>query len=301
MSEYVHTPYVNVPGLHMFLNTLTYRKPHFHRNPELILVLDGELKANIEYSSYILDPGDIILINSGGSHELISVGNNCLFLCLQFIPDSWWAIGKNGRFDDNIPKSYFTESEYSELIKQILESAMAYFTMSPHYELFCTSITQLILYKLITKMPYRTVTDKNLSSRESMTERLMRLVDYVESNYNKKPSLSAFAESEGVSPTYMSRFVHSTINQSFQTYVTTVRFYAACQMIRKGNDNLLDICYAAGFSDYRYFSDVFKLRTGMTPAMYKKNIDKEKFKSESYDFEHIHSAEESIQILKKYM
>ena len=300
MKSNTESPYLNINGMYMFLNTLTYRKPHFHTNPELIFVMRGELTANIEYATYTLKEDDMILINSGGSHELISVGNDCLFLCLQFTSDLHWEIGRKGRFDDNIPRKFFSQREYETLKRYIIQSAIKYFNRDEHYELYCTAMTELILYALITKMPYRNVTNKNLTSRGQMTERLLRMVDYVEKNYSNKISLSDFAHSEGVTPTYMSHFVKSTINQSFQNYVNTVRFYSACQLISKGSDDLIDVCYAVGFSDYRYFSKEFKERTGMTPAVYRKNIEKEKYISTEYDFEHIHSVEESKLIMQEY-
>ena len=43
----------------------------------------------------------------------------------------------------------------------------------------------------------------------------------------------------------------------------------ACERMVKTDDKLLTICMDAGFSDYRYFSEAFRKRTGKTPDAYR--------------------------------
>jgi hypothetical protein len=66
----------------------------------------------------------------------------------------------------------------------------------------------------------------------------------------------------------MSAFVKEYLNQTFQDYVKTVRFHCACKMIMNGKDTMQNVCVESGFSDYRYFSERFRQRTGMTPEQY---------------------------------
>ena len=60
--------------------------------------------------------------------------------------------------------------------------------------------------------------------------------------------------------------------QSFQEYVTGVRFNAACRRIAAGENRMLDVCLASGFSDYRYFCRAFRRRMGVTPETYRQNL-----------------------------
>ena len=64
------------------------------------------------------------------------------------------------------------------------------------------------------------------------------------------------------------------MNQSFQEYVTSVRFHCACKLIVSGEKKMLDVCMESGFSDYRYFSAAFKSQFGMTPEQYKLSLKK---------------------------
>ena len=73
---------------------------------------------------------------------------------------------------------------------------------------------------------------------------------------------------------YLSHFIKSTLNQSFQEYVNSVRVNCACKLISGGEEKLTAVCMASGFSDYRYFSSAFKRQFGMTPEQYKLSLKK---------------------------
>lgn len=299
MHEFENIPFAQIKGIHMFLNTVVYRKPHFHDSIELIYVIDGNMTVNVEYTTYQLNKRDTILVNSGSPHEFIANRSNCLFLCLQVSMDTCWTNGQRVRFDTNILADVFSIEEYQQFEKLLLDMADKYFRQVDYYELYCTAVTQQLLFLLLTNIPSHSLSSRYTSSQEAMSGRLMRMVDYVDKNYSKKISLAEFARSEGKSLSYISHFIKKSINQTFQNYVNTVRFYAACRLISSGNMSLLDVCYEVGFSDYRYFSQLFKERTGLTPAQYSKLVDAEKeyMKNSGYDNEHIHTNEESLTIL----
>ncbi len=294
MNEFENIPFAQIKGIHMFLNTVVYRKPHFHNSIELIYVLKGSMTTNVEYMTHQLNDHDLVLINSGSPHEFISTTSNCLFLCVQVSMEPSWTNGQSVRFDSNTPADFFPPDEFRQFKRLLVNMADKYFRKDQFYELYCTAATQQILYMLLTKVPFHSLSDSYASSQEAMSGRLIRMVNYVDKNYASKLSLAEFARAEGKSLSYISHFIKKSINQTFQNYVNTVRFYAACRLIATDSISLLDVCYEVGFSDYRYFSRVFKKRTGLTPAQYRKSIDAEKgyFRS-NYDSEYIHTNEES--------
>ena len=57
---------------------------------------------------------------------------------------------------------------------------------------------------------------------------------------------------------------------SFQEYVTLLRFEKARYLIAQTDLSLTDICVTCGFSDYRYLSQIFVKKTGMTPKEFRK-------------------------------
>jgi AraC-like DNA-binding protein len=279
---------------------MMYRTPHFHKSMELMVVLTGEMDVNTEHSTFRLSPHDMVLINSGSPHELAACSTGCTFLCLQFLPDSYLPNFPPVLFSGSRPRDYLTQEQYQQLEQQLLDMALKYFRHDDFYEVYCISTTNYILYALLTNLPHHMLSAKN-NRQELMSARLMRLVDYVDENYARRPSLAEFAASESRSLSYISRFVKNALNQSFQSYVNTVRFYAACRLIADGTMSMLDICYEVGFSDYRYFSNVFKERTGLTPAQYQKMEANTVRIFPNYDQEHIFSDEDSVTLLNSLM
>lgn len=298
MNEFENIPYVRLKGIRIFLNTVIYRNPHFHKSMEWILVLDGEMKVNTDQSMQRLQTGDLILINSGSPHELAACATGCTFLCIQFSPESYLPNFPTILFDCNMPSRYLSPQRYHYIVQLMQQMSMLYFRGDSFYDVFCASAANKILYIFLTNLPHHALTGKS-SRQEMISARLMRLVDYVGKNYMHRLSLSDFAEAEGCSLSYVSRFVKSALNQSFQSYVNTVRFYAACRLIEEEKLSMLDICYEVGFSDYRYFSKVFKERTGMTPAQFQQLEKDPHLYFSSYDQEHIFSNDESVLFLEK--
>ena len=93
--------------------------------------------------------------------------------------------------------------------------------------------------------------------------------------------------------------------------MNTVRFHAACKLLATGQDKLLDVCYNAGFSDYKYFSATFLQRTGMTPEVYRQRIQEsqndlldEHQPSKTFftlhSVEHFYTPQESVRRIRQY-
>ena len=95
------------------------------------------------------------------------------------------------------------------------------------------------------------------------------------------------------------------LGQSFQEYVESVRFNAACKLISAGAGRMLDVSVAAGFSDYRYFSRAFQRRLGLTPEQYSRlpgahGAEEDGGRRSTASLERFYSYERSLELLEKY-
>ena len=268
MNELEIIQHPQIKGLHIFFNCMEYRTAHFHSEWELLCPLDNDLTVCIGAQQHLLHPGDMILIEPRELHEYRCSSAPCIFLCLQVSDDLYPSL--RGMHPENLfPREYFTEESYALLKTRLLDVTRAYIEQSPQYELYCIGMTGLILHSLMTHMPVRRMTPEEITQRDRKNDRLTRLIQYVDRNFDGKILLRDFARQEGLSLNYLSGFIRQTLNQSFQEYVATVRFNYACERMVKTDDKLLTICMDAGFSDYRYFSEAFQKRTGKTPDEYR--------------------------------
>ncbi len=299
--EVVH--YSHVPGINLFFNTVYYRTPHQHSEIEVIMVIEGNMSVTSEKTRLTAGKGDVLLFNSTQIHELNSV-NGCTFLCLQIKPEYFRSCQSiyNVYFDHPIILSCLSKEDMAEVRKQIYDIAYAYIDQLEGCDLYCHCRSGLLIYGLMEKLPHHAVTMQERAERISRNERMHRLFEFVEQNYMNKILLSDFAEKEGKSMSYMSHLIKDTLNQPFQEYVCSVRLDAACSMIMESpDDRLLDICYASGFSDYRYFCRAFRKRMNMTPEEYRRSFtaasEKEMRSGSPESKEYFHSKEQSVRIM----
>ena len=272
MDELEIVQFHQLQGLNIFVNTVTYRSPHFHHEWELLWVLDAPLKAIWQQKEYILQPGEMALFPPRIPHEFQQVSGICTFLCLQISP-AGICLPANIVTRDILIRDHLPPEAFRQLRQDILDVAESYFKTDSLYELLCFGKSALILHRLLSALPSHSVSAEEAASENLKNARLMRLTQYVEENFRQKIRLADFAEAEGCSLSYLSHFIRNTMNQTFQDYVNSVRFRHACKLIAEGELSMISVSMESGFSDYRYFSKAFQKAYGMTPAEYSRKAD----------------------------
>lgn len=272
MNELEIIRHSRIPGMTVFFNTVDYRTPHFHPEWELIWLLDNPMTVSGGGGSFRAERGDLLLFQPSEPHELHKVEENCTFLCLQVSPELLRL--ENDLVVEPILLNPFLGEQAGALRSTLLAVAQAYLNREQFSNLFCVGQACLMFHQILNAVPVRAITREERISQEKRNKRLTSLIRFVDENYMHKIRLSDFAEVEGFSMSYLSHFIKSTLNQSFQEYVNSVRVNCACKLISGGEEKLTAVCVASGFSDYRYFSSAFKKQFGMTPEQYKLSLKK---------------------------
>jgi AraC-like DNA-binding protein len=88
-------------------------------------------------------------------------------------------------------------------------------------------------------------------------------------------SLKEISESLNVHPSYLSReFSKYFNNLSFGDYIRKLRIEKSIELLKDPKYSLAEISYLTGFSDQSHFNRIFKMHTGKSPSIYRKNIPK---------------------------
>lgn len=306
MREVEVVEHPQIDGLHLFFDTVQYRTPHIHRELEVIWLAEGALDVRIEQTQLRVQPGELVLFHPGQLHEFRAVGAGCTFLCAQIAPElaerPYPAFARL-RFDAPCPGRVLPAARYEALVDILLAMMESYLTRPEGYELSCTGRALLLLGRLVAGVPHQVLSGGEMAGQQRRNDRALRLMRYVDKNYTHKVNLSDFAQAEGLSLGYASHFARAALGQSFQDYVDTVRFYAACKQIAAGRARLVDVYAASGFSDYRYFSRAFQKRFGMTPEEYRRR--QPPAPEETHIHHSVHSLEQfytraqSLQLLER--
>ena len=304
MNELEIIQHPQIRGQNLFFNTMYYRTAHFHAEWELLLPLDNPLVMTFDLERYEVLPGQIIVINSRQLHEYSTETGSCTFLCLQ-VSDELFPRLRGIHVEAFYPHLFMEEDEYSAFRARLLDIMHNYLVQPDFYELYCVGRTSLLLHKLLTCVPCHEMTAEEIAQREKSTARLGRLLRFVDDNFQDKILLRDFAAQEGLTINYLSGFIRQTMNQTFQEYVTTVRFHYACKRMSSTDEKLLTICMESGFSDYRYFSKAFRQRTGKTPEEYRSELHRgtpaaAKIHHSMHSLERFYTREQSLVLWETY-
>lgn len=292
-----------IEGIKLFVNTVDFRTAHFHKAWELVWVLENSLQVVCEQKAYIVEPGEILLMNPDMVHEFHKVDEVCTFLCLQVDSNAFTAV-RNLMLHTPQLKDYLSHQQMEQVRKLLAKLAGSYLEGKPFFELECISLVGGLFHTVLTSAPFHWVTLEEAKQQEARNARLERLLQFVDENYMHRICLTDFARQEGCSMSYLSHFVKAALNQSFQDYVNLVRYNCACKLIKSGKVKMLDVCMASGFSDYRYFVKAFRKQSGMTPVEYSRQNGgisggNQRERSSLHSSEQYYNDQQSLEMLGK--
>lgn len=92
---------------------------------------------------------------------------------------------------------------------------------------------------------------------------------YIAYHYATNISLEKLAKETHLSPVYVSFLFKQVESMTISDYVTHVRVEKAKQLLKSTSYHISEIANQVGYQDERYFSRIFKKKTGFTPSEYK--------------------------------
>lgn len=304
MHELEIVQYPQLDGLRLFLNTVYYRTAHLHSEWELILVLENTLTVRNGQAIYLVEPGQMILINPDEPHEFQRTETGCTFACMQVSPRIL-PVSARLQVEGCLLHRYLLPEEMEDITGLFLDILRKYLRQEEQYGLYCVAQCCMIFYRLLSKVPSRELTPVQAMHMDKRNALLKRLVRFVDENYTEKIKLSDFAKAEGYTVTYLSHYIKASMNQTFQEYVTSVRLNCARNMIAAGRKRMLDVCMESGFSDYRYFCKAFRQQYNMTPETYRHSSSQNKHLTELrrsiHSEETFYSREDSLLLLEELL
>jgi AraC-like DNA-binding protein len=107
-------------------------------------------------------------------------------------------------------------------------------------------------------------------NKESETDRMNKVYEYVMQNFRQKISLEEVAALTNMSLSSFSRYFKTRVNKSFSDFLTEIRIDYACKLLHEERINISQVGYESGFNTLSNFNKQFKEVTGQTPLLYRK-------------------------------
>ena len=217
---------------------------------ELTIVYEGQLDYIIDGNHYTLHSGDILYLNGNTRQRKAIVGAN--YISLNFISD------------ETLEFPIVFEGGVSEIITPILQAMdnIYQYTNNLEDERFTLLLTCLI---------------KQLETQLKVEKEhplVLKIKNFIKNNISAKISLSDISEYTFFSTAHCEMIFKQKTGLSIIEYLLKERMALAKTLLTEGSYPLTKISEMVGFSDYNYFSRMFKKKTGYTPLAYKKNATK---------------------------
>ncbi|MFC5650267.1 helix-turn-helix transcriptional regulator [Paenibacillus solisilvae] len=106
-------------------------------------------------------------------------------------------------------------------------------------------------------------------SSESMRKVIDNVVQIIKHEYKADLSLESLAERVYLSPSYLSHLFKKEMGVSFNKYLTLYRMEKTKELLLKTNRKIIDIGKEVGYSNFPYFSALFKNHYGKTPSQFR--------------------------------
>jgi len=112
-------------------------------------------------------------------------------------------------------------------------------------------------------------TEKNIEF--SGPEQMKPILSYLNEHYAESLSLESVAKIVHMNPYYFSVYFKKNTGMNFKDCLTKIRMEKALQLLRSEDIRTYELAGRVGFSDARYFSELFKKIYGKTPTEFRRD------------------------------
>ena len=237
---------------------------NWHRNIEIIFIVDGN--GIIRYGSEVFDigKGDFIVVNSDTLHCLDS--KNGIKYYYLIVDETFCA--ENGINTEScsftpVFRSDVTDGIFREAASRIMEYLSSKDTS---LSIKIAKARQAVLALLIDICENHS---ENKTTREriskSTEEYVKKVISYMSDKYNEALSLDGLAEICGITKPYLSREFKNYTGQTVMTYLNIIRCKNAEMLLADGR-SVTEAAYECGFESVSYFSRTYKKLMGDLPS-----------------------------------
>lgn len=112
-----------------------------------------------------------------------------------------------------------------------------------------------------------------IEEKENKNLLIKSAIDYIKENYSKDISLEVIAKQIYITPGYLSQLFKQSTGVNFLEFLNKHRIQKAKELLKNKFIKNYEIAGLVGYSNEKYFSQMFKRYTGLTPTQYKESIN----------------------------
>ncbi|MBU3113260.1 AraC family transcriptional regulator [Clostridium lacusfryxellense] len=243
---------------------------HWHDCIEISYVKKGRGFYVVNGKKYIMEPGDVIIVNSLEPHcwevfppenmiqpvllfssSLIWSGETNIFDYQYLEPFSKKITNFSNKLPHNNPA---TKNIFDLLISMSIE----YENKQIGYKLMLKAKLLEIITTLIRHFQDNTKAFEDVHIKQGKIERLNSTLEFINSNYINDIRLAQGASIACMSISYFSTFFSNTLGLSFKEYIIRLRINHALELINTTHKSITEIAMESGFNNLSNYYKAYK-------------------------------------------
>ncbi len=234
--------------------------PHWHENPEIMLITKGKANISIDGELFNATEGDAVVINSSCMHRLYPlegpVEYTVIIVSLMFCNE----LDINAKL--HRLKTILKDENVNSFVNRITD---AHFGDMPYNQAEVKAeIISLLVYLYrnheTTEQPR---TKEKISSARKIAQNAM---EYIHMHYAENLSTSVLAKKLSVSVNYLCRCFNQCTGFTVIDHLNYIRCTAAKAMLSSMDYSVSEVAAAVGFNNLSYFGRQYRKYFGHTPS-----------------------------------
>lgn len=254
----------------------SYVPPHWHDAIEIVYLLEGRLKFNIEGTHQELLEGQCTLIQPNKIHSTLCIQPNKAIvfqipqaLMEKFIPEaSALTFSLDFSQDQSSPSDRENRSHQANIAqfrKNLEEMKLIMDTEPDGALLLFNGLLFHVLYQLYHDFSQNLSGSADTKQSRNL-QKLKPVLDYINANYNRSISLAEISGVAMFDSKYFCRFFKKCMGTTFLEYQNEIRISHIYQDLISTDDKIADILERHGFTNYKLFRRMFQEHFGTTPS-----------------------------------
>ena len=253
---------------------------HDHSFLELSYIVRGTVEHVLDGQSTLLSPGDYLIVDYGSRHSYKSAeaagfeNTDCLFL-----PELLDPILKGTKSLRMLLEHYLLHFNIQALVQnparmvfhddsgQIRHLLQLIAAESQRREAGYTALIRCYLIEILL-LTMRQLDDAQVAATGQDIGAL--IIAYVAEHYMEPITLQDLAARLNYSLPYISKRFKTDVGMSFVRYLQNYRVMQGCRLLSSSNKTISEIAEIVGYHDVKFFSEVVKRITGLSPADFRR-------------------------------
>ena len=272
MTQYEKRGYLleNFRLFHLNTETQTKVDFHYHEFCKLLLLVSGRGGYVVDGQRYLLQPGDVVLVDSRSVHRPELESENPYERIIIYISPEF--LQKMSTADCDLLDIFQMDAGHVLRLKETERKKIFAMTAALEKELSGSDygreiVSNAYLLRLMVEIGrQRRRTDvHNPHPVIPENPRVLEWMAYIDKHLTEDLDMDTLAERFFISKYHMMRLFHRETGFTIHTYLLQRRLLAARQLIDKG---LLatEACYRCGFRSYSSFTRAYNKHFGSTPT-----------------------------------